>query len=720
MKIVCPECQAAYEIDAPESPAKDLSAKCAVCNSKFPIKKTTLERASHSPDLMTGPPLAQIDSGPAPESTDDFLSGLQEDQQGLGELHLDQEESFDDKNLDDYLDQLLENGLGEFDNETLDESAQLPPAETTSPGYETPSEDDLDRLFDSLIAEEIKPPVIEESATDSSLPPEKDPGDEDLDALLDEIMRNNLDVEEGADPKAGFDGAEAIVEGSEPQTTENVEIDKPVANSMDNAEQEIETPQPENLSPENDTEKNPDEKDPLVETRSEEKIISNSDQKDDPEATFEDQQETAESEPSADQQEEEKSDEDLWAEAFADQEAVEETTEDDDTEKESEETAETVDPKEEETIEETAKSEPSTDQQEEEKSDEDLWAEAFADQEALKETTEGDETEKKSEETAETVDLNGEEEGAEENVEAEAVMDSDEETGSVDEEADYDAEADFEEDADSEEEPERNEFGLSEADYEDDDDEVGDQYDEYQEDEEEFSPSAKKKFAFLTLPSTKTGKLVLGGGVLAVLLTGGGAYFALQTLAPPELTQMTKNSYEVPQSLKPKDTQESSAFKNPSGNAPAEKPNPALSAALGTGDASPLAKDKEKLNTPPKVESDSGVSKGLVAALAPSNHAVQLGTIMPVAYNINDIRVLSFNLEAEMSDAESAQVIREALPVFEKITITTVERLMDKKFFNDILYVKEKLKKNLQNNFNKTLEGGGRVKKITFKDFTVQ
>jgi len=118
--------------------------------------------------------------------------------------------------------------------------------------------------------------------------------------------------------------------------------------------------------------------------------------------------------------------------------------------------------------------------------------------------------------------------------------------------------------------------------------------------------------------------------------------------------------------------------------------------------------------------SRSGVSSGLVAALAPGNHAVQLAAIMPVAYTINDIRVLSFNLEAEMSDAKSAQVIREAMPVFEKITVTTVEQLMDKKFFNDILYVKEKLKKNLQNNFNKTLEGGGRVKKITFKEFTVQ
>ncbi|MCH7624066.1 MAG: flagellar basal body-associated FliL family protein [Nitrospinae bacterium] len=215
-------------------------------------------------------------------------------------------------------------------------------------------------------------------------------------------------------------------------------------------------------------------------------------------------------------------------------------------------------------------------------------------------------------------------------------------------------------------------------------------------------------------------RLALSVLALAVLLTGGGAYFALQTLAPPELTQMTKKTSEVPEGLKPKDPQENPAFQNQSGNAPAEKPNPALAAALGSGEAPPLAKDTGNPNTPSEVESGSGASKGLLAALAPSNHAVQLGTIMPVAYNINDIRVLSFSLEAEMSDAESAQVLREALPVFEKITITTVEQLMDKKFFNDILYVKEKLKKNLQNNFNKILEGEGRVKKITFTDFTVQ
>ncbi len=93
MKIICPECQAAYEIDVPESPSKDLSAKCAVCNSKFLIKKRSFAKSSLVQESMTGPPLAHIDSESVPESTDDLLSGLEMDQEDFGELHLDHEES---------------------------------------------------------------------------------------------------------------------------------------------------------------------------------------------------------------------------------------------------------------------------------------------------------------------------------------------------------------------------------------------------------------------------------------------------------------------------------------------------------------------------------------------------------------------------------------------------------------------------------------------------
>ena len=201
----------------------------------------------------------------------------------------------------------------------------------------------------------------------------------------------------------------------------------------------------------------------------------------------------------------------------------------------------------------------------------------------------------------------------------------------------------------------------------------------------------------------------------------------MQTLAPPELTQMGKTESEIPDGLKSKQVEETpTGQQNDSGNATSATNQQVP--ALASEPASPANPEKApditqalaKTNNPLDVAMSSDVSEGLVASFAPSNHAVELTAILPVAYNVNDIRVLSFSLEVEMSDEESAQVVREALPVFEKITLTTIEQLLEKEFFNDILYVQEKLKKNLQTNFNKTLTGGGRVKKINFKEFTIQ
>ena len=54
------------------------------------------------------------------------------------------------------------------------------------------------------------------------------------------------------------------------------------------------------------------------------------------------------------------------------------------------------------------------------------------------------------------------------------------------------------------------------------------------------------------MPATKTGKMMLAGGVLGILLTAGGIYFAIQTFAPPELVEAEKTITEVPEGLTPK------------------------------------------------------------------------------------------------------------------------------------------------------------------------
>ena len=45
---------------------------------------------------------------------------------------------------------------------------------------------------------------------------------------------------------------------------------------------------------------------------------------------------------------------------------------------------------------------------------------------------------------------------------------------------------------------------------------------------------------------------MLAGGVLGIVLTAGGIYFAIQTFAPPELVEAEKTKTEVPEGLTPK------------------------------------------------------------------------------------------------------------------------------------------------------------------------
>ena len=662
MKIVCPECQAAYEIDIPESPVKDVSAKCAVCNSKFLVRKGSSTQTRHTHKTMSGPPLAHIDSASDTDPDDDFLFGLQED---FSELYSDHEDnsSEDEKTLDDYLDKLLEEELEEPTHQAIAKPAEQ--IEVDSTNFEMPSEEELDDLFDSIITEEIKTEDPQENPKASTASVQTDLSEDYLDALFDDII-NDMDSTESGDAVEGIDKNETVLtdpdllfeekdEASETET-EGSDVAIPAIYSAKVTNQEdlledipAEEKNSNQIDPEEDLEI---ASDASVPETSEPAVIDSDDEENDVEA---------QAEADIEQISEEKDSPSL-AEAFADQEGTE---------------APATDAKEE-----TAQ------EPEEEKSDDDLWAEAFADQEA----TEAPATDVK-EETAQEP-------------QAETALDEEPNEKNAIPELEYDDADDDKEEVDAEEE---------------------DPYAEYDDDEEDFSPPPKKKSGIFSLPSTLTGKLVLGSGVLAVLLTGGGIYFTLQTLAPPELTQMGKTESEIPDGLKSKQVEETpTGQQNDSGNATSATDQQVP--ALASEPASPANPEKApditqalaKTNNPLDVAMSSDVSEGLVASFAPSNHAVELTAILPVAYNVNDIRVLSFSLEVEMSDEESAQVVREALPVFEKITLTTIEQLLEKEFFNDILYVQEKLKKNLQTNFNKTLTGGGRVKKINFKEFTIQ
>ena len=218
---------------------------------------------------------------------------------------------------------------------------------------------------------------------------------------------------------------------------------------------------------------------------------------------------------------------------------------------------------------------------------------------------------------------------------------------------------------------------------------MGDEYIENYADED-FEVTPKKKSGLLTLPITKAGKLIMVGSVMALVLTGGGLYFAWKTFAPDEFDKNAKITETEREAASEADLSRSPGdFLN-------EDMMPEITKPMGS------LPDSEK--TVP----------------SPNATEVTLSTIMPVVFNAADVRVLSFNLEIETTDQFSAEAIRKATPVYEQIMVVTIESFLRNKSYNDILDINEKLQRRLQNNFNQKIKGGGRIKKVTFKDFIIQ
>ena len=256
-------------------------------------------------------------------------------------------------------------------------------------------------------------------------------------------------------------------------------------------------------------------------------------------------------------------------------------------------------------------------------------------------------------------------------------------------------------------------------------------YDDEDDDEFEFQ-RRKRKLGPFVIPHGRRGDMVIGGVMVVFLLLAGSVYFTLQTFTPGELTDIQTAQNEVPEGLTPREVPLEELAED------LISPKPEKTPPLDT----PGDKGKAILSDPAEILKEAPEEKGILKDLAESQilkdtgksqtakidqsaleaftgHTVTMNTIMPVAYNPTDIRVLSFSVEIQLSNAQSAKRVRESMPVYEEIMNQAVENFLRRKFYNDILYVKEKLQKRLQTAMNQSLKNG-RVKKAKFTDFAIQ
>ncbi|MGV7219919.1 MAG: MJ0042-type zinc finger domain-containing protein [Nitrospinales bacterium] len=252
------------------------------------------------------------------------------------------------------------------------------------------------------------------------------------------------------------------------------------------------------------------------------------------------------------------------------------------------------------------------------------------------------------------------------------------------------------------------------------------EYDNEDENFDDFDLKPKKKSGLFSVNNEKTKSLVVAGMIVGVLLIGGSAYFAFQTFAPEGLAEIKKPDSPIPEGLTPKNSPDENIFsteddvpekpatiKVPSDNKPVQE--------VKTGIAAELAKSKilEESEGVNHLQNDGRVDKSTFAAINPAETQVTMSAILPVAYDANDIKILSFTLELDLSNQTTAQHMRDTLQVYENIMVAGVEGLTRNQFFNDIIYVKEKLRKRFMSDFNESLQGG-RVSKARFREFLIQ
>ncbi len=257
-------------------------------------------------------------------------------------------------------------------------------------------------------------------------------------------------------------------------------------------------------------------------------------------------------------------------------------------------------------------------------------------------------------------------------------------------------------------------------------------YAEYDDDDEFEFQRKNRKLGPFTVPHGRRGDLVIGGVMVVFLLIAGSVYFTLQTFAPSELTEIQTAKTEIPEGLSPRevpldelaeDLTSPEPEKTPPLDTPGDKGEAILSDPVKILEESPEEKGILKDLAESQILNDTG--KTQTAKIDQSNlqgltgHSVTMSSIMPVAYNPTDIRVLSFSVEIQLSNAQSAKMVRESMPVYEEIMNQTVEDLLRRKFYNDILYVKEKLQKRLQTAMNKSIKNG-HVRTAKFIDFAIQ
>ena len=136
-------------------------------------------------------------------------------------------------------------------------------------------------------------------------------------------------------------------------------------------------------------------------------------------------------------------------------------------------------------------------------------------------------------------------------------------------------------------------------------------------------------------------------------------------------------------------------------------------------DRSSVVKENREVKAQKKEMKQSVIPVATYPVSKGRTESISIGSIVPVVFSQDEIRVMSVNIKLDIDNKKVYEQVKKGFPFFEEKVESTIEKYFEGKFYRDIQFVQEKLRKELHEKLNQEVKGG-EIKGVELEDFLIQ
>jgi len=234
-----------------------------------------------------------------------------------------------------------------------------------------------------------------------------------------------------------------------------------------------------------------------------------------------------------------------------------------------------------------------------------------------------------------------------------------------------------------------------------------------------FFLTDKKKVVKYLIPAFITLSLISGGGYWHFSKSGDSEMTIAkgddnETITVAKVDEKTETIEPVPAEVaKETETAKAEVAKK------AETAKPGSAKESKPDNGSSVAKENRKKEVPKKETKKRVIPGATYPESKGKVRSISIGSIVPVVFSQDEIRVMSVNIKLDIDNKRVYEQVKKGIPFFEEKVESAIEKYFEGKFYREIQFVQEKLRKELHAKLNKEVKGG-KIKDVDLEDFLIQ